>query len=127
MIFRLFCFIFCFILKKFTLQINLAKKSIFTVRHLVGVKNRFYFFLKMRVKICGARDSNSRPVPSRIRCLIIEPENSKNIPGQPFGFSPTKDIYLNPYDYFDCYQKTERWDCPATDMDDLRMSIYTSK
>jgi len=52
---------------------------------------------------------------------------SSNIPGQPLGFSGSKEIYLNPYDYQDCFTKTGRWDCPANELDDHRMSIYTSK
>ena len=58
---------------------------------------------------------------------MLQPNISNNIPGEPLGFSESQNIYLNPYDYYDCYVKTKRWDCPSNQMDDMRMSIYTSK
>jgi len=51
---------------------------------------------------------------------------SKNIPGEPFGFSASPKIYLNPYDYFDCFEKSGRWDCGQGDLEATRMSIYTN-
>jgi len=49
---------------------------------------------------------------------------NNEIPGEPFGFAAKPDIYLGPFDFFDCQIQAGRWDCGPSQLESSRMSIY---
>ncbi|CAG5102311.1 Oidioi.mRNA.OKI2018_I69.chr1.g241.t1.cds [Oikopleura dioica] len=50
--------------------------------------------------------------------------SNNEIPGEPFGFAASPDIYLGPFDFFDCQIQAGRWDCPPAQLEKSRMSLY---